>query len=123
MVEPLTLHLEAFWENQWDATAYVALREKRLPFSTSIALVREGAGVLDAVREKTLTGRAPALQHGDFWVAESLAIVEYLEEAFPAPAWPRLWPAQLQARTRARQLATWLRTELGPLRLERPTQL
>ena len=39
------------------------------------------------------TGRVPALQHGDFWLAESSAICEYLAEAFPAPTHPRIFPA------------------------------
>src|SRR5262249_44211316 len=40
---------------------------------------------------------------------------------FPAPAHPRLLPATVPARARARQLLGWLRSDLLPLREERPT--
>jgi glutathione S-transferase len=37
---------------------------------------------------RTLTAKVPATRHSDFWPSESLAILEYLEEAFP-PRHPR----------------------------------
>ena len=40
---------------------------------------------------------------------------------FPAPAHARLLPASVHARARARQLLGWLRSDLLPLRDERPT--
>jgi glutathione S-transferase len=113
----LVLYVDAFWSNPWDCGPYVALREKGLEFSTAIAVVR--SGVTPAIRQHALTGLEPALQHGDFWVAESLAIIEYLEDVFAPPAWPRLWPADVRERARARQLMSWLRTELTELRRER----
>jgi glutathione S-transferase len=117
------LYIDAFWANAWDCAPYVALREKGLAFSTAIALLHQDAGVNPAVKWQTLTGLAPALHHGDFWLAESLAIVEYLEEAFPPPAYPRLWPADLRARARARQLLSWTRMEHDELRRERGSSL
>lgn len=119
----LTLYVDAFWANCWDCGPYVALREKGLLFSTGIGLLQEGTGVSAGVRMQALTGLAPALQHGPFWVAESSAIIEYLEDAFPPPHWPRLFPAEPTARARARQLMSWIRTELGELRAERDTRL
>lgn len=117
----LIFYIDASWANTWDCAPYVALREKGLEFSTVRAIVREG--VFGPVRAQTLTGLEPALQHGDFWVGESLAIIEYLEDAFPPPAYPRLWPAEVQARAHARQLASWLRMELVELRRERGSHL
>jgi glutathione S-transferase len=116
---PLILYVDAFWANTWDCAPYVALREKQVPFTTAIGLMSEGTGVTPAVRFQAVTGLEPALQHGDFWVAESLAIIEYVEDAFPPPAWPRLWPADLRHRARARQLMSWLRMEFNQLREER----
>lgn len=117
----LVLYIDAFWANPWDCAPYVALREKGVPFSTAIALLREGAGVTPAIRFQAYTGLEPALQHGDFWLAESLAIVEYIEDAFPPPDWPRLLPEDVRARARARQLMSWIRTELAPIREARPS--
>jgi glutathione S-transferase len=116
---PLILYVDAFWANTWDCAPYVALREKRVPFTTAIGLMTEGTGVSPAVRFQAITGLEPALQHGDFWIAESIAIIEYIEDAFAPPEWPRLWPADLRHRARARQLMSWLRMELNQLREER----
>jgi glutathione S-transferase len=117
----LTLYIDAFWSNPWDCAPYVALREKGVSFSTAIALLREGLGVTPAIRFQALTGLEPALQHGDFWLAESLAIVEYIEDVFPPPDWPRLLPEDVRARARARQLMSWIRTELAPIREALPS--
>jgi len=57
------------------------------------------------------------------WLAESIAIVEYLEEVFAAPAWPRILPADVRDRGRARQVMAWLRTSQHALRAERPTEM
>jgi glutathione S-transferase len=119
----LILYIDAFWANSWDIAPYVSLREKGVLFSTAVALVREGAGVSPPVRLKAITGLEPVLQHGDFWLAESIAILEYLEEAFPPPAHPRLWPADLQQRARARQVMSWLRMEHDQMRSERGSTL
>jgi glutathione S-transferase len=117
----LVLYLDAFWSNTWDTGPFVALREKGLEFSTAIALVR--SGVTPAIRQHAFTSVEPALQHGDFWVAESMAIIEYVEDVFPPPAWPRLLPADLRERARARQVMSWLRTELNDLRRERTSTM
>lgn len=101
-------------------TVHVALREKQVPFTTATAMVRHGVGAVDALRGRTLTGSSPVLQHGDFWLAESLAILEYVEEMFPDP---RMLPVGVQDRARARQLMTWMRNDHADLRRERPSEL
>jgi glutathione S-transferase len=119
MTAPLVHYIEAFWVNPWDCSVYVTLREKGLPFSTSVAIVQGGMGLVGPMRDLAVTGRVPALQHGDFWISESLAIIEYLESTFPPPEWPSVFPAAPRERARARQIMTWLRTELWALRRER----
>lgn len=119
----IVLYIDAFWSNPWDCAPFVALREKGVAFSTAIALVREGAGVTPAIRYQAFTGLEPALQHGDFWLAESMAIIEYIEDIFPPPDHPRLLPEDPRRRARARQLMSWIRTELQPLRDARPSIL
>ncbi|HUQ05408.1 MAG TPA: glutathione transferase [Kofleriaceae bacterium] len=123
MTGNLVLYLDAFWSNPWDAAPYVALREKGVPFSTAIAMVGERSGVTPAIRFQAYTGLEPALQHGDFWLAESMAIIEYVEDIFPPPDWPRLFPENVRARARARQLMSWIRMELLPIREARPSIL
>jgi glutathione S-transferase len=119
MSESLVLYVESSWSSPWVCTVHVALREKALPFSTAIAMMRKGSGAIDVMHDRTLTGTAPVLQHGSFWLAESLAIVEYLEDLFPEP---RILPADPRDRARARQLMAWLRQEHEELRRDRPTE-
>src|SRR4029079_19346798 len=45
------------------------------------------------------------LHHGGLTIPDSLAIIEYLEETFPPPSYPALWPADRALRARARWLA------------------
>jgi glutathione S-transferase len=117
---PLTLFVDAFFSTPFDFRAYVALAEKGLDFAASRVMVGN-QGLTPSYRERSVTARVPGLVHGDFWLAESIAIVEYLEEAFPPPTWPRLYPPTVRARARARQLMLFLATDLRPLTDERPS--
>jgi len=118
---PLELFVETLWISPYTFSSFVALKEKGLEFEvTEVSLLRlenRAAGYRDA----SVTAKVPALRHDGFWVAESSAIAEYLDEAFPAPAHPALLPAARRDRARARQLMAWLRSDLGALRDERPT--
>ena len=62
----------------------------------------------------------PVLEHNDFALSESSAILEYLEELYPDTA---IYPKDIQARARARQIQAWLRSDLVALRTERPTDV
>lgn len=68
----------------------------------------------------SLTSRVPTLVHEGFSLSESSAIAEYLEELRPAP---RLYPAAVESRARARQVQAWLRSDLLALRQERSTEV
>src|SRR5271155_2365255 len=62
-------------------------------------------------------GRVPVLIDGEVRVWESLAILEYLAEKFPAAA---LWPRQAPARARARTIAAEMHAGFMPLRRHLP---
>jgi glutathione S-transferase len=115
-----TLFVDGYFCNQFDATCFVALEEKHQVFSTARALLRDGQGTPPAMHAHTPIARVPALAHGEFWLTESMAIAEYLEDILPAPAYPRLLPADPRERARARQIMAWVRFDLRQLRLERP---
>src|SRR5438094_1835380 len=66
-----------------------------------------------------MTGRVAVLEQGYFTPSESRAIAEYLDDAFPET--PRALPASPPARARARQIMAWVRSDLMPIREERPT--
>jgi glutathione S-transferase len=67
----------------------------------------------------SVTQRVPTLVDGDFKLSESSAISEYLEEAFPAPRYPSVYPANIRERSIARQVQAWLRSDFLPIREER----
>jgi glutathione S-transferase len=100
--------------------AYVALVEKGIPFEErTISLQR------DQNRSERLaigpTGRVPVLHHlvegrEPLIIPDSLAIIEYLEETFPAPAYPALWPQDSRARARARWLAAAMHSGFARMR-------
>jgi glutathione S-transferase len=115
----ITLYTDAFWISPYVFTCFVTLHEKGLQFvAQPVALQRKEQLAAD-YRDKTITGRVPSLTHGDFHLAESQAIVEYLDEAFPATT--RALPGDLRARARARQILGWVRSDLMALREERST--
>jgi glutathione S-transferase len=117
----LTLYSEPFWASPYVFSCFVALREKALPFTVVPVALASGEHRRSPYVDRALTGKVPALAHGDFWLTESSAIVEYLEDVFPAPAHAPLLPANPLARARARQLMAWIRSDLMALREERPT--
>jgi glutathione S-transferase len=119
-VHALTLFLDAFFTSPFDFRCWVALKEKGLEFGASRVMMSEGSGLTAAYKEQSLTGRVPGLLHGDFWLAESMAIVEYLEETFTPPEYPRLWPEDARRRARARQVSFFMGGDLPRLIAERP---
>lgn len=116
-----TLYAETLWISPYVFSSFVALQEKGVPFDVEeVALVR-GEHFLPEYRDAAITARVPSLEHRGFRLGESSAIAEYLEEAYPAPLYPRLLPANVQERARARELMAWLRSDLAALRDERPS--
>jgi len=71
----------------------------------------------------SLTQRVPTLTHGDFHLSESSAITEYLEDLYPAPDYPPVYPEDLRAKARARQIQAWIRSDFPLIREERSTEV
>jgi glutathione S-transferase len=118
------LYVDADHLSPWALCAHVALREKGLAFETRVLDLGAGEQHAGDYRDASVTGRVPALcLDGRFWLAESTAIVEYLDERFPAPQHRALLPRDLEQRARARQLQAWLRSDLMALRQERSTEV
>jgi glutathione S-transferase len=118
---PLTLFVDAFFSSPYDFRCAVALEEKGLEYAFARVMMNEGQGLEPAYKERSLTARVPGLAHGDFWLSESMAIVEYLEDCFPPPVWTRLLPVDLQRRARVRQVLSFLGHDLPALVRERPS--
>jgi glutathione S-transferase len=118
----ITLYGEKKWYSPYVFTAFIALKEKGLKFETKeLDLSKKETFEADYLN-RSITAKVPALEHDGFWLAESLAIAEYVAETFPHPDYPRIFPVDLKERGRARQLMMWIRTDLLPLRQERTTE-
>lgn len=118
----LVLYSNAMWNSPYVLSAFVALTEKKLPFQVQTVALHEGAQRSPGYVETSFTARVPALVDGAFSLSESSAIVEYLDEKWPAPAHAALLPRELEARARARQIMAWVRSDLGPIREERSSE-
>jgi glutathione S-transferase len=119
MSDTLTLFLDHYWVSPYAFSCFVALKEKGVPFEVKIIKLQEHENLVAGYRDASITARLPALRHGVFWLAESSAIDEYLEDIFPPPRYTRLYPADSQQRARARMIQAWVRSDLMPLREER----
>jgi maleylacetoacetate isomerase len=98
----VTLKLYSFWRSSASYRVRIALALKGLKYETvPIHLVKDGGDQnKPAYRALNPQGRVPLLVDGDFRLAQSMAILDYLEALQPAPA---LRPAD--ARLRARVIA------------------
>lgn len=124
----LTLYADAQFSSPYALSAFVGLTEKGLPFTLKTVDLGTGENLHTAFTSLSLTRRVPTLVHGDgvhddFSLSESSAITEYLDERFATPAYPALYPADPRQRARARQVQAWLRSDLMPIRKERPTDV
>ncbi len=116
----ITLYGEKFWISPYVLTCYATLREMAIPFEMKAVSLGDGEQK-HASFAATVTRKVPALEHDGFWLAESSAIVEYLEDAFAGPHHARMLPPGLHDRGRARQIMAWIRSDSLALREERPT--
>jgi glutathione S-transferase len=117
----LTLYGDALWESPFVCSVFVVLREKGLPFEMKLLDLGKGENRKPPFAERSITAKVPALDHDGLWLSESRALVEYLEERFPAPEYPAVLPSTIEDRARARQLLSWLHSGIENLRRERPT--
>lgn len=114
----LILYGESSWVSPWVFHVLVALEELGKGYKLELFPLPIPAPLGANLAKKAVLPKVPCLVHGDLWLTESSAITEYLAETFSTP---RLLPADPMPRARARQLMSWLRTSLQPLRDERPT--
>jgi glutathione S-transferase len=89
----------------------IALREKGLACEEVKVNVHAGAGKSAEFRRLNPFGQIPVLEDEGLVIAESIAILEYLEEKHPRPA---LLPASRAERARARQYMLWSSDYLPP---------
>jgi glutathione S-transferase len=117
----LTLYIDSFSISPYAFSVFVALEEKGVPYTHKLVSLPDHAHRRADYLGPSMTGRVPAIDHDGFWLAESAAIVDYLDDAFPAPKFKRALPEDIKDRARARMILDWIRSDLMPIREERPT--
>jgi glutathione S-transferase len=114
----MLLYVDANFASPYALVAFVSLLEKGLTFDIeTVDLAARAHQGLDFA-QTSITRRVPTLVHDDFSLSESSAICEYIDETFPGT---RLYPTDPRDRARARQVQAWVRSDLMPIRDERPT--
>ena len=114
----MLLYVDANFASPYALVAFVSLIEKGLKFEIEPLDLVARANQGPDFAKTSITRRVPTLIHDGFALSESSAICEYLDETF---AGTRLYPAGSRDRARARQIQAWVRSDLMPIRDERPT--
>jgi len=99
-----------------------ALIEKGAPYEMKEVSFADNRSVTPAFAGRTFTDLIPAIDDDGFVLSESLAILEYLEEKYPAPQYASIHPAKRSERAHARMLLSWYRCGMQALRKERSTE-
>ncbi|WP_199098930.1 glutathione S-transferase family protein [Dyella sp. ASV21] len=107
-----TLYIANKNYSSWSLRPWVLMSELGIPFEEQVVAFNEGSN-WEAFRRFSPNGRVPCLRNGDTVVWDSLAIAEYLAEAFPA-----VWPSEREARAWARCAAAEMHSGFGTLREE-----
>lgn len=114
----MLLYVDSNIASPYALVAYVSLLEKSLTFDVKPLEIFANAQNENAFAATSITRRVPTLIHDHFALSESSAICEYIDESFDGT---QLYPVGLHDRSRARQVQAWLRSDLNPIREERPT--
>jgi glutathione S-transferase len=102
--------------SSWSMRPWLALRANNIPFEEIfIPLYTDNPADKDRILSFTGSGKVPCLIDGDVTVWDSLSIIEYLAERFPAV---RLWPEDRAARAHARSISAEMHSGFLPLRNE-----
>lgn len=112
--EDAGLTLFGYFRSSASYRVRIALHLKRLPHeAVSVHLTRDGGHQHRAAfRKLSPYALVPVLRHGERTLSQSMAIIEYLDEVFPARP---LLPREPAERARVRQLAQVIACEAHPV--------
>jgi len=109
--------------SSWSLRPWIAMKALGIAFEEIVIPFGEPIGNPEfkaKLAAYTPAGKVPVLIDGETRVWETLAILEYLAERFPAK---QLWPADVQARAAARVLASEMHAGFSALRGECPMNI
>lgn len=105
--------------SSWSLRAWLVLRHFGLPFEEELVLL-SGGGWRETIRRKSPTGRVPVLIDGAAVIPETIAIIEYLNDKYPAKG---IWPSDRLKRAQARAVAAEMHGGFSALREAAPMNL
>jgi len=110
----LSLELYSYWRSSASYRVRIALNLKALPYVLhAVNLMKDGGEQFSAAyRSVNPQSRVPVLVHDGQRFSQSLAIIEYLDEAFPDH---RLIPRDPVDRARVRMLSQIIACDIQPL--------
>ena len=103
--------------SSWSLRPWLAMKVAGVAFD-EVLISLDAPDFKAQVTARSGAGKVPVLVDGDIHVWESLAILEFLAERFPA-----LWPAQEGARAHARAIAAEMHAGFLPLRRQLPMNI
>ena len=115
------LHLVIANKNysSWSLRPWLAMTMADLDFDETMILL-DTPDTRKQIAEHSKAGRVPILRHGKVTIWETLAILEYLAEAFPEK---NLWPKAKAARAVARAISNEMHAGFSGLRNACPMNL
>jgi len=102
--------------SSWSFRPWIAMKTANIPFDETVVSLND-PDFKKTVHTISPAGKVPAIADDGAHVWESLAILEYLAERFPAAG---LWPADRAARAHARAISSEMHAGFVPLRRECP---
>jgi glutathione S-transferase len=105
--------------SSWSLRPWIAMKVAGIAFD-EVVISLDAADFKPRVLKISGTGKVPALDDNGIHVWESLAILEYLAERFPAA---KLWPADPAARAQARAISSEMHAGFLPLRRALPMNM
>jgi glutathione S-transferase len=114
---PLKLVVANKAYSSWSLRPWILLAQLKIPFE-EVVISMDQPDTRENMLKYAPTGKCPSLHDGKIAVWESLAIIEYIAEAYPGKT---VWPKGKAARAHARSLANEMHGGFGALRQACPT--
>jgi glutathione S-transferase len=105
--------------SSWSLRAWLVLKHFGIPFDEDMVLL-SGDGWKETIRKKSPSGKVPVLIDGEAVVPETIAIIEYLNDKYPAKG---IWPSDRLKRAQARAVSAEMHGGFSALRNAAPMNL
>jgi maleylacetoacetate isomerase len=106
------IKLYSFFNSSTSYRVRIALALKGIPYDYAAVNLRSGEQGDSVYRKLSPAGIVPVLIDGDIRLTQSLAIIDYLDRAYPVP---RLIPDEPTSRARALEIAQTIACEIHPI--------